>query len=162
MKVFIKNKFFSLGGSSSVKNENNEPVFYVKGRFLSPTRVKWILDKDKHKLFKVRNKWFNYFSHKAFVYDADKTKLACVKHPFMSGKKFIVQGYKDEILINGDFFSLKSTITKNGKPVGTIDRQITLVNDAFCLEAEEEELPFLVALVIAIDNIYDKIAKSSR
>lgn len=156
MIVTIKNKLFSLGGSSSVKDENGENAFFVKGRFLSPTHVKWVFDKNKNKLFKVRNKWFNFINQKAFVYEG-KTKIAQVKHPFLSGKKFVVEGYKDEILIDGDFFSLTSTITKNGKPVGTINRKFVAVTDTFTLEAEEQDMPFMIALVIAIDNIVDKI-----
>lgn len=78
----------------------------------------------------------------------------------MSGKRFVVEGYEDSIVIDGDFFSLTSTIVRNGQPIGTINRQITLFKDAFSLEAEEADMPFLVALVIAIDNIIDKITKS--
>lgn len=159
MKVIIKNKFFSLGGSSSVKNENGEDVFFVKGRFLSPTHVKWVCDKNKKKLFKVRNKWFNFINERVYVYEG-KTKVAKVKHPMFSGKKFVVEGYKDEILINGDFFGTQSTITKNGKSVGTINSEFAVVNDTFALEAEEADMPFMIALVIAIDNIIDKITKS--
>lgn len=40
MKVYIKNKFFSLGGGSSVVDENKNDVFKVKGRVFSITRVK--------------------------------------------------------------------------------------------------------------------------
>lgn len=159
MKVIIKNKFFSLGGSSSVKDENGEDAFFVKGRLFSTTHVKWVCDKNRKKLFKVRNKWFNFVNERAYVYEGN-TKVARVKHPFFSGKKFVVEGYKDEILIDGNFFSLTSTITRNGKPIGTINRQITIVNDAFSLEAEEADMPFLIALVIAIDNIWDKISNS--
>lgn len=159
MKVVIKNKFFSLGGSSSVKNENGEDVFFVKGRSLSPTHVKWVCDKEKHKLYKVRNKWFNFINERAYVYEG-KTKVAKVKHPLFSGKKFVVEGYKEEILINGDFFSAQSTITRNGNPVGTINREFAVVNDTFTLEAEEKDMPFMIALVIAIDNILDKITKT--
>lgn len=158
MKVTIKNKFLSLGGNSSVKNENGEDVFFVKGRFLSPTHVKWVCDKEGHKLYKVRNKWFNFINERAYVYEG-KTKVAKVKHPLFSGKKFVVEGYKDEILIDGDFLSANSTITKNGAPVGTITREFAVVNDTFTLEAEETEMPFMIALVIAIDNILDKIVK---
>lgn len=157
MKVYIKNKFFSLRGSSSVKNENGEDVFFVKGKFFSITNKKFVLNAQGEKLYTVRNKWFNFFSHKAYIYDSNKTKIACVKHPLFSVKKFIVQGYQDEILIDGDFFSLQSTITRNGEPVGTINRQVTVVNDSFSLEAEEADIPFMIALVIAIDNICDKI-----
>lgn len=159
MKVIIKNKFFSLGGSSSVKNEKGEDVFFVKGRVLSPTHMKWVCNTEKQKLFKVRNKWFNFFHEKAYVYEG-KTKIAKVKHPFFSGKKFIVQGYKDEILIDGNFFGPLSTITRNGKVVGTINREFAIVNDTFALEAEEDDMPLMISLVIAIDNILDKITKT--
>lgn len=158
MKVIIKNKFFSLGGSSSVKNDLGEDVFYVKGRFLSPTHVKWVCNLKNHKLFKIRNKWFNFFHERAYVYEG-KAKIAKVKHPFFGGKKFIVQGYKDEILIDGNFFGKNSTITRNGQIVGTITREFTVVNDMFSLEAEEKDMPLMIALVIAIDNIVDKITK---
>ena len=40
--------------------------------------------------------------------------------------------------------------------MGKIKRQFTIINDAFELEAKEEDIPFLIALVIAIDNITDK------
>lgn len=156
MRVTIKNKFFSLGGGSSVKNENGEDVFFVKGRFLSPAHVKWVCDKDKNKLFKVCN---NLWGRGAFVYQ-DGSKVAKVKSQPFSVKKFVVEGYKDEISINGDFFSRESTITKNGKSVGTIRREFTLVKDAFTLEAEEADMPFMIALVIAIDNIVDRKTKT--
>lgn len=159
MRVTIKNKFFSLGGSSSVKDETGKDVFFVKGRFLSPTHVKWVCDSEKNKLYKVRNKWFNFINERAYVYEG-KTKVAKVKHPLFSGKKFVVEGYKDEILIDGDFFSAKSTITRNGKAVGTINREFAVVNDTFTLEADEADMPFMIALVIAIDNILDKITKT--
>ena len=35
MKVYIKNKYWSWGGGSSVVNENKEPVYQVKGKVFS-------------------------------------------------------------------------------------------------------------------------------
>lgn len=153
MKVIIKNKFFSLRGNSSVKDENGKDIFYVKGRLISPTRVKWICDKNGTKLYKVRNKFWTFFNKSAYVYEG-WTKVARVKHPFLNFKKFVVQGYKDEILIDGNFFSPESTITRNGKVAGKITRKVDWT-DAFELEAEETDMPFMIALVIAIDNIFD-------
>ena len=159
MKVTIKNKFFSVGGSSSVKDESGNDVFFVKGKVFSPTKVKWVCDKAGNKLYMVRNKWFNFFSHRAYVYEGDN-KIAQVKHPFLSGKRFEVEGYKDRITIDGEFFSRLSTITRNGSAVGTITREFTLVNDTFTLEADEADMPFMIALVIAIDNIVDNITNT--
>lgn len=161
MKVIIKNKFFSFGGGSSVKDEYGKDVFVVKGKVFSPTRVKWVCDMAGNKLYKVRNKWFNFISGNAYVFKGDE-KIAKVHHPAFSIKKFVVEGYKDQIVIDGDFFSLTSTIMRNGVPIGIIRREITLVNDTFTLEANEADMPFMIALVIAIDNIIDEKAGQSR
>lgn len=157
MKVYIKNKCWSLGGGSSVVNENKEPVFKVKGRIFSITRVKYVCDMQGNRLFKIRNKWFNWFIHKAYIYDANKNKIASVKDKWFNvNQEYFVMGYKDEIKIQGKFFGLTTQILKNGEVIGTIRRQITFINDAFELDAAEEDIPFLIALVIAIDNITDK------
>lgn len=156
MKVYIKNKFWSLGGGSSVVNENKEPIFQVKGRIFSPTRVKYVCDMEGKRIFKIRNKYINWFVHKAFIYDSNNNKIATVKDKWMNvNKEYFVTDYKDEIKIEGKFFSLSSKILKNGEVLGTINRQITFINDAFQLDAKEEDIPFLISLVIAIDNITD-------
>ena len=157
MKVYIKNKIWSIGGDSSVVNENKEDVFKVKGRSFSITRVKYVCDKEGNRLFKIRNKWFNWFIHKAYIYDSNKHKIATVKDKWFNvNQEYFVMGYKDEIKIQGKFFGLTTQILKNGEVIGTIRRQITFINDAFELEANEQDMPFLIALVIAIDNITDK------
>lgn len=108
----------------------------------------------------MRNKWFNWFVHSTYVYNAQKEKVARVKDKFFSVKgDFFVEGYMDEIKIDGQFLSYTSNIVKNGEVIGTIRRQITLIADAFELEANEEDMPFLIALIIAIDNIIDKKRK---
>ncbi len=160
MKVYIKNKIFSFGGGSSVVNENKEPVYNVKGRVFSVTKVKYVCDLEGKRLFKIRNKWFNFFVHKAYIYDENKKEIATVKDKWFNIKgEYFVLGYKDEIKIQGKFFGLTSQILKNGEVVGTIRRQVTIIADSFELEASEEDMPFLVALVIAIDNITDKKLK---
>lgn len=159
MKVCIKNKF-SLRGSSSVKDERQQDVFFVKGKLASITKKKFVCDLDGNVLYTVRNKFINMFSHSAFVYDEDKNKIAKVKHPMFSVKKFVVEGYQDEITVDGDFFSLHSEIVRNGEVIGTITREFTVMLDSFYLEADESDMPFLIALVIAIDNICDNINKS--
>ena len=160
MKVYIKNKYWSWGGGSSVVNENKEPVYQVKGKVFSITRKKYLCDMEGNRLYTIRNKWFNWFIHKAFVYDSNNNKIATVKDKWFNIKnEYFIEGYKDEIKIDGRFFSLSSTILKNGEPMGTIRRQLTFFTDAFELEANEEDIPFLIALVIAIDNIVDKKRK---
>lgn len=157
MKVYIKNKFMSLGGSSTVVDQNKNPLFKVKGKILSITRKKKIKDMSGKTLYTVRNKWLNFFSHKAFIYDENKVKIATVKDKWINVKReYFIEGMGDEIKIEGGFFSLSCQILKNGEVIGTIRRKIDMWVDSFELEANEKDIPFLIALVIAIDNITDK------
>ena len=112
---------------------------------------------DGNVLYTVRNKWFNWFVHSAYIYDANKNKIAKVKDKWFNVKReYIIEGYESEISIQGNFFSLTSEIIRNNEVIGTIRRQITFIQDAFEVEASEEDMPFVIALVIAIDNITDK------
>ena len=157
MQVFIKNKIFSLGGSSVVVTADNRPAYNVKGKVFSITRKKYVTDLNGNVLFTLRNKFFNWFVHKVYIYDATGNKIATVKDKFFNvHKEYFVDGPGMNIRTEGKFFSLSTTIYRNEEPIGRIDRQITLIADAFCLEADEKDIPFLIALVIAIDNIVDK------
>lgn len=160
MKVFIKNKIFSLGGSSVVVDADNRPVYNIKGKVFSPTRKKYVMDLNGNKLYTLRNRWFNWFVHKVYIYDAEGNKVATVKDKFFNvHKEYFVEDHEDNIRTEGEFWSLSTTIYRNDVVIGRIDRQFTLIADAFCLEANERDIPFLIALVIAIDNITDKIRK---
>lgn len=157
MKVYIKNRVFSLGQGSSVVDENKNALFDVKGRAISITRKKFLYDANDQLLYSIRNKWINFFVHKAYIYDASGSKIATVKDKWFNvNQEYFVMGYKDEIKIQGKFFGLTSQILRNGNVIGTVRRQITFIADAFELEADERDIPFLIALVVALDNIHDK------
>jgi len=155
MKVYIRNKLVTLGGSSYVLNEKEEPIFKVNGKIISPTRKKFIYDMNDNLLYIVRNKYWRGFTNSAFIYDGQKNKLCKIKKKFWSGK-LIIEGYKDEIIMphgSGD-------IMRNGEPMGKVIRDFSLITDRFTLEADEKDIPFCVALVIAKDNIKDEDRKN--
>lgn len=155
MKVYIKNKLFSITGKSTVTDASGKPLFDVKGRAFSPTKVKRICTLDGKTLYKVRNKWFRFLFHSAFIFDADKNRIAKIKDRIFSpGYDIEVEGATYSI--NGKWFSMQSEILKNGVTVGIVRRQFTVIRDAFELEAGEEDMPFMIAFVVAMDNICDR------
>lgn len=159
MKIYIKNKIISMGGSSTAKNEKGEDIFFIKGKWVlfSPTRKKKIYDKNKNLLYIVRNKWWNFIHHRAFIYDSNKEKIATLRREIFSNKtQFILEGYKDEISLDGNFFAWDLQVKKGNEIIGTIKRNFDLLRGSFELEADEENIAFLTSIVIAIDNIYDK------
>ena len=157
MKLYVKNKFGSIGGSSKVLNENNEPAYKVKGRVFSITRKKRICDLDGNVLYRVRNKYWHFFLKSAFIYDADGEKIVTVKRKLRLKNDYSVQGTQDEIKIDGTIFGWNFKVIKNGEIIGTIKRNFTVFVDAFELDVDNpDDAPFMIALVIAIDNITDR------
>ena len=147
---------WSVGGGSAVPDAQGNAVLNVKGRAVSITRVKYVCDLSGKRLYKIRNRWLNLFVRKAYIYDASGKKIATVKDKFVNVRQeFFVTGYRDDIQVRGGFVGRFSQIMRNGAVIGSINRQVTVVNDAFELEAAAEDIPFLTALIIALDNITD-------
>ena len=158
MKVFIKNSLISLGGSSEVFDEENKPIFIIKGKVFSPTKKKKMCDANGNFLYTIRNKYWTMFYNKIFVIDPEGNRVATIKKGKWSlNRKYKIEDCVDSMEIQGKFFSRTSNILRNGEVAGVITREITLVRDAFSLDADEKDIPFLTALVIALDNLGDKI-----
>ncbi len=158
MKVYIKNKLISITGKSFVTDISGKSVYNVKGRAFSPTKVKKVCALDGKLLYKVRNRWLNIIIHSSFIYDANNKRIAKVKNRFFS------PGYDIEIdgatySIEGKWFSFESKIVRNGQVIGIVRRQLSLVSDSFELETDEANMPFMIAFVIAMDNICDNARK---
>lgn len=165
MKLFVKNKLMSWGGSSFVLDEAGNKVFAVKGAVFSPTRKKKIYDQDKTLRYIVRNKFWHFIARSCFLYDDSKQKIAMLTNgDFDFKNKYVLKGYQDDILIKGNYSEFPKKffmdIVKNEKVIGRITRDFTFVRDSFVLDIfDDTEDAFLVALVIAIDNITDSRRK---
>ncbi len=156
--LVIKNKMFSIKGSSTVKDENEVDRFTVKGAVFSLRRKKSLYDMDGNLLYVVKNKLIRWFMNSCYIYDADGHKIARIKQKFKLFKKeFTLKGYADEIEIKGDFIQHCLEIFKNGEKIGEVGKKFVSLVDRFRLDCyKEEDAALLVALVIAIDNINDK------
>ena len=158
MKLYIKNKIMSLGGASSVKDENGKDIFKVKGKVLSIRKTKKVYDANGNLLYIVRNKFWNFWTRSAYILDANKQKLCRVKNRgFSTG--YDVVGFADEISLDGWTFGGYS-IVKNGEKIGTVTTNIVSLADNFQVEINDsEDAGFIVALIIAIDNVRDNSTK---
>ncbi len=159
----IKNNWISLGGSSYVTDMADNKVFGVKGKIVTLSRKKYIQDLEGNTLYVVRNQIVRFFVRRAFVFDAEGNKVCTIKKQYFSLRsKFFVEGYKDELVIDGNILSYNYDIRKNGVSIGHVARKISL-RDSFVLTCEtKEDEAFLVALVIAIDNIVDQMRSDAN
>ena len=169
MNYVIKNKIVSLGASSTVRDEAGNDKFFVKGKIFTFTKKKYVMDVDKKTVFyRVRNKFFHILLPKVFIEDAEgnkimmlkKKKLFSFKHDFICVP---MTQTESEITISGDYISRNCTILENGKPIARLRRNFNLVKDSFNLDVDDDsKAPFVIALVIAFDNFYDKLLEQDR
>lgn len=157
MEFYIRNKWISLGGSSTVKDVNENDVFKVTGKVFSFTRKKILTDMNGEVKFIIRNKFFRLFQRKAFVLDANGEQKALVRRKIFSlHDHYYVTSSLGNLEIKGNIFQYNYHITLDGKEIGHISRKVSL-RDSFVLTLDDNyDAATFVALVIAIDNITDR------
>ena len=166
MKLFVKNKFLSLGEGSYVLDENDNKIFKVKGKWgiFSPTKKKKIYDMEGNLLYVVRNKFWHFLKNTCFVYDDEKEKVLDISEKMFNFKNdFEIEGFKDEISFEGkliQFPNINLDIIKNGKNIGKLTKQWNMWRDTYCVEVpDDEDAALMVALTIAVDNVFDRRRK---
>ena len=159
MKIILKNKI-SLRGSSSIKDETGKDVLTVKGKLFSITHKKRICTPDGKVLYIVRNKFFNWMFHSAYLCDAEGETIALLRSKPFSKERFLLEGYQDNVSLvwSGDFNTMD--VLKNDEKIGTVHRNFFALLDTYEIEADEENIPLLVALVVGLDNITDRNARN--
>lgn len=166
MELTVKNKFFSLGGSSKVLDENGKDALVVKGKFFTITKKKFVRDLNGNLLFIVRNKFWNFIRRKALIYDANKKLIARVIRDFKIRQSYTIEGAQEEIKVvaNGAVgLGFDMSITMGGKEIGHIKRPFVQWTDTFNVTVlDPEDAGFMVALIIAIDNIQDQAKKNNN
>ena len=157
MKLKIKNKWISFGGSSIITDMDDNQVYNVKGKVFTFTHKKFFYDMEGNLLYIIRNKFWRLFTRRAYVMDKDNNIICRVSKKWLSLRSiFTIDMYKDELVLDGNILTFNFKITKNGNEIGHVARNISL-RDSFELDIWDDTDPaFLSALVIAMDCILDK------
>ena len=156
-QVSIRNKWVSLRGGSKVKDMNENDVFYVKGKFWTVTKKKFLQDMDGNLLYTIRNKFWTFFVHKAFIYDKDGQIVARIRRKFWSvHDRYFIESPIGQIEICGNILLFNYSIKLNGKEIGHISRKVSLRDSYVLTLDDDQDLAFFVAFAIAIDNITDQ------
>ncbi len=168
MKYILKNKIFSIGDGSTVRDESGRDLFFVKGKVFTFTKKKYVRDLNKNVLYTVRNKFFHLLLPKVFLCDASGEKLMMIKKEklFAFRQNFEIIPLKEgqpKLSITGDIIARHFDILSDGVPVAHVRKNFNLIKDSFWIDTDRTELaPLLIAFVVAIDNYYDKVKNQQR
>ena len=154
----------TIGGSSTVVDQDQNIVYKVKGRILSPTKYKKIYDQDGKLLFIVKNKLVRFFNTTVFIMDAKKNKLATVTQKYFSVGKYEVKDSEDEIEIQKDGLLFHYTVFFNGNKFAEFKRgKFLALTDNILVDVEDpSQAGLAVAFAVCFDNVNDRRAKDSN
>ena len=164
MQLYFKNKLMTIGGSSTVVDQDQNIVYKVKGRIISPTKYKKIYDQDGKLLFIVKNKLVRFFNTTVFIMDAKKNKLATVTQKYFSVGKYEVKDSEDEIEIQKDGLLFHYTVFFNGNKFVEFKRgKFLALTDNMLVDVNEpSQAGLAVAFAVCFDNVKDRRAKDSN
>jgi len=157
MRLIIRNKWISIGGSSYVRDENENDLLKVKGKIFTFTHKKFVKELDGKKIYMVRNKFWYFIHRQAMIYDMEGNKLAHLSRKFFSLHDHynIETANHGTLVIRGNILGYDYHIYENDVEIGHVTRKISL-RDSFVLDIKEgADWKFYCALVIAIDNLTD-------
>ena len=162
MRLVIKNKWFSLKGSSFVKDEQGNDVMKVEGKFWTMTRKKYIEDLDGNVIYIVRNKFWKFIHYQAYIMDKNENIIShVVRKAFSFHDHYDLMSPYGMIVFRGNILGYDYHIYLNDEEVGHVGRHFSL-RDSFVLDLDDDQDPmFFVALLIAMDNITDEIQENS-
>lgn len=163
MKVYLENKYISIGGDSKVCDEKGNQLFFVDGKALSFTSKKLIKEMPSKKvLYIVKNRpFFNIFSYKTHVYNDKHEKIFTLKISKITFK-YKVLNSKHNIVFDKKLLKTSAPVLIDNVEVGKINLELfsTIFTDCFSIETEDPSLlPLLIAIVVAFDNIRDNQAR---
>ncbi len=153
MKFYIKQKVFSFGDSFNIYDENGREAFYVQGRVFSLGKKLNLYDNQSNELIYMEQKLFKLMP----TYDiyASNRLMATIKKNFtFFSQSFTINSAYGSYEVEGDFTGHDFDIVKNGTTFcASLCKRWLSFGDSYEIEiAPEENIPFMLAMVIVIDQ----------
>ncbi|MBT2583341.1 LURP-one-related family protein [Planococcus sp. ISL-109] len=150
-QLYIKQKVFSLSEKFTVRDEQEQDVYFVEGSFLKIPKTFSILDAEHQEIALITKKTFSFLP--TFFVEVDGQESVAIKKEFT----FLKQRYAIEaagIDVQGNWWDMDFDIVKNGEVIGSVSKQWFSWGDSYRVQVLDEEMEHLViSLVVAIDCV---------
>lgn len=156
MFLKMKEKIFTLTANFSIQDELDNDKFFVRGKFLSFGHKATLMDSNENELMYIEQKVLTFLPE-YHVFDENHNEIGRLKKKltFFKPSYFITSSFGD-YEIDGDVWSHAFTITKNGHICAEVSKKWLSFSDTYGIDIKDDEnVPFLVAMIIAIDFIMD-------
>lgn len=160
-QLYIKQKVFSLSGKFTVKDEQENDVYYVEGSFMKIPKSYSIMNSNRNEVARITKKMFSFLPK--FFVEVNGREVLMIKKEF----SFFKARYNIDaagIEVRGNWWDMEFEVYQHGKVVGKVNKKWFSWGDSYQVQIEKDDMEeIIIALVIAIDCVKaDEAAASSH
>ncbi|MCS0789040.1 LURP-one-related family protein [Cytobacillus firmus] len=159
-QLYIKQKVFSLSGKFTVKDEQENDVYYVEGSFMQIPKTFSIMNTARDEIALITKKVFSFLP-KFFVEVNGRGVLTIKKELSFFKARYMIDSAGIEV--QGNWWDMDFQVLQHGEVAGKVSKEWFNWGDSYKVQIIEEEMEaIMVALVVAIDCVKaDQAAASS-
>ncbi|MBD8069362.1 LURP-one-related/scramblase family protein [Bacillus sp. PS06] len=158
-QLYIKQKVFSLAGKFTVKNQQEEDVYFVEGSFMQFPKTFSIMNSSREQVAIITKKVFSFLP-KFYVEVDGQEELTIKKELSFLKARYSIEAANIEV--HGNWWDMNFEVLQNGKVVGKVNKEWFTWGDSYKVEILNEEMEkIIIAIVVAIDCVKADDASSS-
>ena len=154
MKLFVKEKLFSIHNKYYIYSENGELMYEIESKAISIGDKTTIYDKNHNVVAYIEQELFHLLPHYN-VYIGNVYKYQIKKKLKMFKNDYELSNlYK----VCGSIFNLDFTIVNNyGREIALVNRKFLSIGDKYQIEIlDEKDLYTILTIIVAITNDVDR------
>ncbi|WP_422124634.1 LURP-one-related/scramblase family protein [Planococcus sp. X10-3] len=150
-QLYMKQKVFSLSGKFTVKDEQQQDVYFIEGSFLQIPKTFTIMDPSRKEVALITKKTFSFLPK--FFVEVDGREELTIKKEFSFFKaRYTIDSAGVDV--QGNWWDMDFEVLQHGKVVGSVSKQWLTWGDTYEMQILDEDMEHLIiALVVAIDCV---------
>lgn len=159
-QLYVKQKVFSLSGKFTVKDQQENDVYFVEGSFLQIPKTFSIMNIARDEVALITKKVFSFLP--TFYVEVNGREVLTIKKEFSFFKpRYTIDAAGIEV--QGNWWDMDFDLIRHGEVVGRVSKEWFTWGDSYKVQVLNEEMETIViALVVAIDCVKaDEAAASS-
>ncbi|MFI3168122.1 MAG: LURP-one-related family protein [Bacillota bacterium] len=155
MKLYIKQKIFSIGDKYDIYDQNQNAVYSAWGEVFALGNKLHLCDASGKEVVFIKQRLLTLLPKFELIVNGELFATINKKFTFFY-KKIEVESPYGNITIDGSFWDHDYSISVDGKLFGSVHKVWMTWGDSYELDINTEDHPeFFVALVLAIDSILE-------
>ncbi|WP_078431061.1 LURP-one-related/scramblase family protein [Metabacillus halosaccharovorans] len=150
-QLYIKQKVFSLSGKFTVKDQQENDVYYVEGSFMQIPKTFSIMNPAREEVAVISKKVFSFLP--TFFVEVNSRKVLTIKKEFSFFKaRYTIDAAGIEV--QGNWWDMDFCVLQNGEVISNVSKEWFSWGDSYRVQILQEEMDdIIIALVVAIDCV---------